>query len=160
MIRTTSRVLTLVLVAVAILATAPAAAEAGKTYGKALTGSEVTKISEILANPAGFVGKTVRVEGVVTAVCERRGCWMSLASDKEFQELRIKVEDGVIVFPLEAKGHKAVAEGVLDKIEMDLDQTVAYLKHQAEEQGEKFDPASVKEPMSVYQVRALGAVIY
>ena len=135
-------------------------AQSGKHYGKALTGTETVKISELLAHPANYVGKTVRVEGIVTAVCEKRGCWMSLASDREFEELRIKVEDGVMVFPLEAKGKRAVAEGVLSKVEMDLEQSVAYAKHHAEEHGEKFDPAAIKEPMVYYQVMAEGAVIF
>jgi len=26
----------------------------------------------------GFVGQKVRVEGVITGVCEKRGCWMQL----------------------------------------------------------------------------------
>jgi len=137
----------------------PALAKKGKSYGEPLTGKEITKISVLLAEPDGYVGKTVRVEGVITGVCERRGCWVSLASDEEFQELRIKVDDGVIVFPIESKGKKAIAEGIFTKIEMSLDDTVAYRKHQAEEHGEEFDPASVTEPLTYYQIKATGAVI-
>ena len=84
---------------------------------------------------------------------------MSFASDREFEELRIKVEDGVIVFPMEAKGKRAVAEGTFTKIEMTMEQTLAYFEHHAEEHGEEFDPASVTEPRTYYQIHATGAVI-
>jgi hypothetical protein len=142
-----------------VLAAGAPQAEDGKIYGEPLTGTETVAISELLANPDPYLGEVVRVEGLVTGVCEKRGCWMSLAGDEEFQEIRIKVDDGVIVFPLEAKGHRAVAEGVFTKVEMTLDQTVAYRKHHAEEHGEEFDPSTVTEPLVFFQIRGTGAVI-
>jgi hypothetical protein len=146
-----------VLILVAVL---PAAAADGKVYGDALTGTDTIPISQLLENPDPYLGQVVRVEGLVTNVCEKRGCWMTLASDdKEFEEIRIKVDDGVIVFPMEAKGKRAVAEGVLVKIEMSMDETVAYQQHHAEEHDEEFDPASVTEPLVFYQIKGTGAVI-
>ncbi len=132
----------------------------GKVYGKPLTGTEITEIAYLLEHGDKLVGKTVRVQGLVNGVCEKRGCWMSIASTKEeFKEIRIKVEDGVIVFPVKAKGSQAIAEGVLSKIEMTLEQTVQYEKHHAEEHGEDFDPASVTEPLTYFQIQGSGAVI-
>ena len=84
-----------------------------KKYGTALTLTEVTKISDIYANPDKFAGKRVQVEGPVVDVCAEMGCWLALGSDKESQVLRFKVEDGVIVFPMTAKGKKAKVEGIL-----------------------------------------------
>jgi len=134
-------------------------ADEGKAYGEPLSGSDITKISVLMADAESYVGQVVRVEGLIVGVCEKRGCWMSLASDEEFEDLRIKVDDGVIVFPIEAKGKRAVAEGEFAKIEMSLEQTVAYQKHHAEEHNEEFDPASVTEPLTYYQIKATGAVI-
>jgi hypothetical protein len=111
-------------------------------------------------DPDPFLGKVVRVEGLVTGVCEKRGCWMTLASsDVEFEEIRIKVDDGVIVFPMEAKGKHAVAEGTLMKIDMTMEQTLDYMKHHAEEHDEEFDPTVITEPLAFYQIQATGAVI-
>jgi hypothetical protein len=84
-----------------------------KKFGTALTLKEVTKISDIYANPARFDGKRVQVEGPIVDVCAEMGCWLALGSDKEPQVLRFKVEDGVIVFPMSVKGMKAKVEGVL-----------------------------------------------
>ena len=144
----------------ALLAAPLFAGEEGKVYGDALTGTETTKISQLLSHADEYLGKVVRVEGLVTGVCKKRGCWMTIASEEEeFQEIRIKVDDGVIVFPLEAKGKQAIAEGVFTKFELTLEQTVNYRAHHAEEQGKEFDRSTVTEPLVVYQIKGHGAVI-
>ncbi len=85
---------------------------------------------------------------------------MNVAGDKEFQSIRIKVDDGEIVFPLDAKGKHAVAEGVFSKIELSKEQALEHAKHQAEEKGEKFDEATAKDlPTVIYQIQGTGAVI-
>ena len=84
-----------------------------KKYGTALTLKEITKISDIYANPDKFAGKRVQVEGPVVDVCAEMGCWLAVGSDKESQVLRFKVEDGVIVFPMTARGKKARVEGIV-----------------------------------------------
>ena len=154
-----ARILVIAVPVLLALIFSPAMAGKGKTYGEPLTGKDVTPISKLLADPEPYVGKTVRVKGLITEVCEKRGCWVTLASDEEFEELRIKAKDGVIVFPMQAKGKKATAEGVFTKIEMSMEQTLKYKEHHAEEQGEEFDPASVTEPLVYYQVNVTGAVV-
>jgi len=154
--------LTLILLLIPALALGgdDAKAPEGKNYGKAMTDADIVPISRIMAKPDDFVGKTVKVSGRVISVCAKRGCWMELAGDEEFQSMRIKVEDGVIVFPMDAIGHEAVAEGVFTKHDLTLEQTQAMAKHACEEKGEKFDPAQVTECAKVYQIAGLGAVIY
>ena len=144
----------------ALLAAPALGGAEGKSYGEPLTGTDTIEVSELLSNPDDYLGQVVRVEGLVTGVCKKRGCWISIASEKEeFQEIRIKVDDGVIVFPMEAKGKHAIAEGILHKIEMTLEQTLKYRQHHAEEHGEEFDPSTVTEPMTYFQIKATGAVI-
>lgn len=130
-----------------------------KELGKKLTLTKKTSISKILANPEKFVGKTVLVEGTVLAVCEKRGCWMELSSDKEFQKIKIKVKDGEIVFPLEASGKTALVEGEVYKISMTQEDAIKQAKHEAEEHKTTFDPSSIKGPVTLYQIKGLGAVI-
>ena len=52
-----------------------------------------------------------------------------------------------------------VAEGEFTRIDLTLEQTVAYKKHHAEEQDEEFDPSTVTAPMTYYEIKATGAVI-
>jgi len=131
----------------------------GNKYGKEITLKEKTKISAILANPQKFVGKNVLVEGTVVAVCEKRGCWIELASDEKFQKIKIKVKDGEIIFPMEESGKTALVEGTVYEIKMTKEQALEQAKNEAEEHGTKFDPASVKGPSTIYQIKGLGAVI-
>jgi hypothetical protein len=129
-----------------------------KTYGEGVSGSETIKISELMDNPDDYVGETVRVEGMVIGVCEKRGCWMELAGDEEFKSVRVKVEHGVISFPVEAKGKHAIAEGVFTRIDLTREQALAQARHHAEEHGEELDESKVKAH-TVYLIRGTGAVI-
>ena len=87
-------------------------------YGAGVTLAKATPIKELYASPEKFVGKTVRVDGVVTAVCTEMGCWLAIgATDNPDQAVRFQAEhDGKIVFPISLKGQKASAEGVFVKV--------------------------------------------
>lgn len=128
-------------------------------FGKEITLTEKTKISEITNNPEDFLGKTVLVEGEVLEVCAAAGCWMELKSDDETGKIKIKVRDGDIVFPMSAKGKKAVVEGTVYKIELTKEEATEYYEHLAEEAGREFDPSTVTGPVTIYQIRGLGAEI-
>lgn len=146
-----------VVLMIIILTSAVSFAQSEK-YGKEIELEEKVLISEILASPQDYVGKTVLVEGEVTEVCAHAGCWMKLKSDKE-GEIRIKVKDGEIVFPVESKGSKALVEGTVYSIEFTQEEAVEYLKHMAEDAGKEFDESTVTGPMTIYQIRGLGAEI-
>jgi hypothetical protein len=130
---------------------------AAEKFGKGLTLSQPTPVATILASPDNYVGKTVQVRGKVSEVCTMMGCWMQLVDNKD--GMRIKVNDGEIMFPKNAVGKTAIAEGQLRKLVLSKEQAIARAKHEAEEQGRKFDPASVKSGGVVYQVQGTGAVL-
>ncbi|MBK7703037.1 MAG: DUF4920 domain-containing protein [bacterium] len=127
---------------------APAVAKE-KVYGKGVAEGDVTSISAVLAHPDQYVGKTLVIEGTVVGVCAHRGCWLSLASDVEGQTLRVKVEDGVIVFPKEIVGEKVRATGV-------------FKANRVEDTAKKCDATRAGEPevqcKTVYELAATGAV--
>ncbi|HDL18958.1 MAG TPA: DUF4920 domain-containing protein [Bacteroidetes bacterium] len=148
-----------VLFAIAAILASSLFAEDGKKYGAGVTLKKATKISEILKNPKEYVGKKVMVSGTVVGVCEHKGCWIDIAGDKEFEKMKIKVKDGEIVFPLTAKGKQAMAEGIFEEINISKEQLIETKKKQAKERGTKFDPASVKGPMTIYRIKGTGAVI-
>ena len=88
------------------------------------------------------------------------GCWMALVDPNDpTQSIRVKVQDGDIVFPKDSAGKIAVAEGILTKQELTRAQVIAKAKHEAEEQGRKFDPKQVKQVTTYYEIRGTGAVI-
>lgn len=135
------------------------ASPAGQVFGAGVKLTDATPIATLLADPKAYAGKTVRAEGMIVDVCEKRGCWFEMAGTNPGEKLKFKVVDGEMVFPVDAKGKYAVAEGVVSVNEMSLEDSVAYAKYQAEEQGKPFDPASVTAPMTVVRLDGTGAVI-
>lgn len=129
-----------------------------KKLGKPLTLDAQTPIAQILKSPDQYVDKTVQVKGRMTEVCEMAGCWTNLA-DADNKMIKVKVNDGEIVFPKDAIGKQAIAEGTLKKFTLTKEQAIARAKHEAEEQGRKFDPASVKSGTVIYQIAGTGAVV-
>ena len=146
----------ILLLAFSLVWTASAVAE---TYGSGVSVAEITDVSEILANPDTYKGRTVAVEGTVVEVCAKRGCWLELSSDQKYQTIRIKVTDGVIVFPMSARGKQARVQGKVEELQLSAEQALAAARHHAEEQGKPFDPSSVSGPTTQVRIRATGAEI-
>jgi len=155
------------------VAVAPAqAGDAGETYGDGVTLTEAVAIETLLGNPDDYVGKKVRVDGVITGVCKKRGCWMQVTNPDSGDGVRIKVEDGVIVFPYTSMGQEASAEGVFEAIKLTPEQiearTNAAHNHAEGESCDKTGPkgegagAGCDAPAVneyVYMIRGTGAVI-
>ena len=132
-----------------------------ETFGSAPTVKDATPIPQLLAKPADFQGKTVRVEGVVTDVCTMMGCWMGLAPTDAPKEraILIKVDDGVIVFPTSARGKRATAQGVVERVgAADAEGQEAAREH-AEHEGRKPSPSDSAETAR-WQIKATGAIVY
>lgn len=127
--------------------------------GEPLTLTNVTKVSEINSNPQKYLNKRVLIEGLIIDVCAKRGCWMNIASDVPFEKIQVKVVDGQIVFPLEAKGKTAKVEGNVEEIQLTKEQAIWLARHRAEENGKEFDPSTITGPMTYYRIRGIGAVI-
>lgn len=120
--------------------------------GAGVTLEEATPIAALIEKPADYVGKTIRIDGVATAVCEEMGCWMAVAAenDPKGKTVRLKVDDGVITFPVTAKGKKVSAEGVFEAIGASDEHA-----HDAAGEHAKHDAAAAKK----YQIKATGALI-
>ena len=120
--------------------------------GAGVTLSDATPIASLATSPQDYVGKTVRVDGVATAVCEEMGCWMAVADSAKpgAPTIRLKVDDdGAIKFPMSAKGKQVSAQGTFVAIGDD-----AHGKEAASEHG-KHDPNASR----TYQISATGALV-
>jgi hypothetical protein len=142
------------LLAVGMLAFLTPLAGGETRLGAGVTLKDSTPIKAILEQPAAYVGKTIRVDGVATAVCTHMGCWMAVAAEgpagtAEGPTVRLKVDDGVIVFPVTAKGRKVSAEGVFEAVGGTGDSTEAANEHAKQD---------AKASQS-YQLKATGAII-
>lgn len=151
------RTMLMAVIAVSLVAGIGASA-AEQKYGTGVTLAAATPIETLLAHPKEYLGKTVRVDGVITAVCEMAGCWMEMrdekATDKAPKTIRIKVEDGVIVFPVAAKGKKASIEGVFEPVSEEMAHEYAMDQEKAKAGSD------MKTAVPAYQLKGTGAVIY
>jgi hypothetical protein len=146
---------TAALVAVSLGAAAAQEAATPQKFGAGVSKKDAVAISALYAAPKKFIGKTIRVDGVATAVCAEMGCWIAIASEQDpGLVVRIKVDDaGGIVFPLSAKGRKVSAEGVFEKVKPgDTEARDAAAEQKAGAKAEAFAKA--------YQLKGLGAYVY
>lgn len=80
-------------------------------YGRKITESGVTSIGAILADPADFDGKVVKIEGDITEECPS-GCWFRLKDESGI--MYVNIHPSNLVIP-QAQGRRAVVEGVVKK---------------------------------------------
>jgi hypothetical protein len=143
-----------------LLVLSGAARAESQVFGAGVSQPEPVAIGDLLAHPQDHVGKTVRVDGRITDVCPKRGCWIDIAGEGSERVIRFKVADGEIVFPAEVRGKGVIAEGVFTRIELEGEEAVAYARHLAEEKDEPFDASKVKPPLVFYQIKGSGAVVH
>jgi hypothetical protein len=154
--------------------------------GKAITLKDKTPVSQILSKPTDFEGKTVLVEGKILGVCKEKGCWIEVAGEKKGQKIKVKVNDGEIVFPKNSKGKTALVEGTVEEVnpeaacdkemkkdgkaKMDMKECAEKAKdakmdmkeckeNAAKVEGAKKDDCCAGAAKKVYQIKGLGAVI-
>ncbi|WP_437687725.1 DUF4920 domain-containing protein [Sorangium sp. So ce176] len=82
-----------------------------KQFGAPITETSTTPLPQLLQDPSKFSGKTVRTEGVVSAVCRSMGCWMEIAD--ESGSAHIKMAGHSFFVPKDASGHRAVVQGTM-----------------------------------------------
>ena len=127
--------------------------------GNGLSAGEFQDIGMLLDSPSDWIDKAVRVEGTVTEVCQMMGCWIQISDDQK-RSIRIKVDDGVIVFPDWAPGHRIRAEGTLQRLQMEREAYIAYREHEADERGLEFDASTIGDPpYEIVRIWGSGAII-
>jgi len=126
---------TLFVLLLAILGGPPAArAEApglpaGEDFGAGISLRTPTRLADLVASPERYEGTPVLVQGRVSDVCQRRGCW-TVIRDGEAQ-LRVRFENYGFFLPRDASGREAWVEGVV-RVETLSEQEA---RHYAEESG-------------------------
>lgn len=114
-------------------------------------------ISAVLAEPAKFNGKTLKVSGQVGAVCQKKGCWMTLGTGQPGERtMRVSFKDYGFFVPRDCLGRQATVEGEVAVTTL----SVAQAQHFAEDgakAGEK--PAAVTKPQETLAMVAAGVTL-
>lgn len=84
-----------------------------ETFGAKLGASPEAALAQVLASPADYAGKTVRVDGHVRRACSAKGCWMELAASTEpnAPACRVTFKDYGFFVPTDSAGARARIEG-------------------------------------------------
>jgi hypothetical protein len=79
------------------------------SYGDPVsTKNQLVSLSDLLKNPSAYADKTIRTEGVVTAVCQGRGCWLELGDDRGMAHVKLGAHKFFV--PKSSSGQHAVVE--------------------------------------------------
>jgi len=132
-----------------------------KKYGTSITLKKATPISELLGKPEDFKGQKILLDGEITEVCQKKGCWIKVKDGSSDTAVQVKVEDDVIVFPKDGKGKKVRAEGVVSVTVLTEEERRSSAEHEAEEQGKlkEFDPSKIVGSVTVVRIEGEGAEI-
>ena len=126
-------------------------------YGDKINLSESKKIEDLINNSENYLDKNVLISGEILEVCPMRGCWINVKNKDSNTNIRVKVTDGEIVFPLSAKGKNINVEGIFSKLEFSKEQAIKWKIHLAEEKGIELLPEDVViNPSDLIEYRIIG----
>lgn len=122
--------------------------------GAPLAGATTVALADLLARPAEFSGKTVRVEGNVSAMCMHSRSWFAVQETGREGTLVRVISNPQFLVPEGSMGKLARAEGVVEVIDV----PAGAARHLAKDH-KVGDPSAVPETGTVKSVviRALGA---
>ena len=124
-------------------------------FGEKIEANNAMSVGELTEKMAGKAKMKAKVEGEVTAVCQKKGCWMTLKQDNG-DDMRVTFKDYGFFMPLDISGKTIVAEGeaVADTTSVDM------LRHYAEDEGlPQEEIEKITEPKIEISFVANGVVI-
>ena len=79
--------------------------------GQSIGDSPAVAFADVLKEPQKYAGKRVRIEGVVSRVCKKEGCWMQIAPEAGSEESVRVTFDHKFSVPKDADNMNFRAEG-------------------------------------------------
>jgi hypothetical protein len=104
----------------------------GKHFGEVITADNAINMATLLQKmgASGSDEMKAKVEGQVEAVCQAKGCWMTIKRP-DGETMRVKFKDYGFFVPKDVGGKTVVVEGIAKKETT----SVAELQHYAEDEG-------------------------
>jgi len=133
-----------------------AASEDAQTYGETDGIANAVAAAEVAEAPDAHLDQAVTVEGRVTQVCQRKGCWLAL--DTGGAPIRVHVArtdagDYAFTVPTDLGDARATVRGTLQRVALDA----ATQRHMADDAGA--DTAAELQPATELQIIASGIII-
>lgn len=125
-------------------------AVAGLVVGAAFDAGTPVPVDTLIASPEAYNGKPVVVEGTVKEVCQKKGCWHTIATSNPAVDVMVKDKEYKIFLPKDSAGHKVLVQGDFAVGEIPEDEA----RHYAEDAGR--DPSTIVGPQKRYMLDVAG----
>jgi len=129
-----SQILIIAFFSVSMISQSCKQAESGDSHfaicGDTITADGAVGVNTLPQLLAGLDSIPCKLEGEITAVCQTKGCWMTMPIGED-EKLFIKFKDYDFFVPMNASGRNATIDGIafVDSV------SVADLKHRAKDAG-------------------------
>jgi hypothetical protein len=135
--------------------------QAGRTWpegalviGEPIQEGQPVKLAAVKANPSDYFEKTILVEATASAICQAKGCWMTI-TDGEGEPIWVRWSSGCggkYAFPKDAAGRTIIVQGSF--YEKEIDEAAA--EHLAAE-NETLDKDAIVG--KTFEMNATGCVL-
>lgn len=129
----------------------------GKHYGITVSPENAVVYDDVMAKMTTTDSLPMKVTGKVKEVCQKKGCWMTLTSDKPgYPDMRVTFKDYAFFMPKNLSGKHVVVDGYAY-----VETTpVAVLRHYAEDaKKSKAEIDAITEPKREVSFEAAGVLI-
>ena len=127
----------------------------GKSFGEGVKKGDVITTSEISAKLGDKAKADMKVTGVVTLVCQKKGCFMNLAMPNG-ETIFVNFKDYAFFMPKDIAGKKVVIDGFAERKETSVED----LKHFAEDAKKSAEEiAKITKPKKEIVFEAKGVVV-
>ncbi|MDO8366147.1 MAG: DUF4920 domain-containing protein [Saprospiraceae bacterium] len=135
----------------------PTTAGDGKHFGAPITAKKAIPYEKVMAKMEKVDSMSMKVTGRVKEVCLKKGCWMTLVSDKPgYPEMRVTFKDYAFFMPKDLSGKRVVIDGFA-RVETT---SVEVLRHYAEDAKKSPEEiAAIKTPKREVAFEAAGVLI-
>ncbi len=124
-------------------------------FGEKINNDGSIAYGEMMSQMTGKDSLETKVRGTVSAVCQVKGCWMTIA-DQSGQEMRVRFKDYGFFMPKDIAGREVVFSG---KAYREVT-SVEDLRHYAEDDGKSAEEiAAITEPEEEINFLASGVIL-
>ncbi len=129
----------------------------GKHFGAPVTAKNAIPYEQFLPKMARVDSMPAKVSGQVIAVCQKKGCWMTLQSTQPGKpEMRVTFKDYAFFMPKDLSGRQVVVDGFA-RVETT---PIEVLRHFAEDAGKSPEEiARITEPKRELTFEAAGVLV-
>lgn len=134
-----------------------AASTTSNQFGETITAAGAISYDELLQSLTGKDSLQTKVQATVSAVCQAKGCWMTLVSTTaDKPEMMVKFKDYGFFVPKDIAGRQVIMQGVAYREVTPVDE----LRHYAEDAGKSAaEIAAITQPKEELKFMASGVLL-